>query len=215
MIRCTVVDKEGYRFTRYLVVDAFRLLLVEPDVSRVGWGVVRQVSPLQHTLVRPARARPRAPRAAHVSDGTVCRRSWGARQRQAEYDKSNPDAMDVTVAVTGASGLPRRPGAAAPTWSAKFLFDDHVVCMTAKQHLDKGRQALRAQKLARIRTILTATAANAPTELAAPASDPGAAGETAEPTADPADRQGGVRMMPTAWSPLPALPTDAAARSDI
>ena len=51
MIRCTVLDKEGYRFTRYLVVDAFRLLLVEPDVSRVGWGVVRQVSPLQHTLV--------------------------------------------------------------------------------------------------------------------------------------------------------------------
>ena len=100
---------------------------------------------------------------------------------QAEYDKLNPAAMDVTVAVSSAgSGAPRW-GASnskpAPAWSAKFLFDDHVVCMTAKQHIDKGRQTLRAQKLARIRAILTTAAA---------ADDPGAAGETDAPTPDPA-----------------------------
>lgn len=54
MIRCTVVDKDSYRFTRFLVVDAFRLVQVEPDPSRTGWGIVRHVSPLQHTVVRNA-----------------------------------------------------------------------------------------------------------------------------------------------------------------
>ena len=115
--------------------------------------------------------------------------------------------MDVTVALAPTGAVPRRTGpAVASTWSAKFLFEDHVVCMTAKQHLDKGRLALRTQKLARIRAILTT----------APVNDPGAAGETAEPTADPADRPLPARgMVARASGPLPALPTDAAARSDL
>ena len=58
------MDKDGYRFTRYLVVDAFRLLLVEPDSTRVGWGVVRQVSPLQLTAV--------CPQCVTCSDDTAC-----------------------------------------------------------------------------------------------------------------------------------------------
>ncbi|CAF3912506.1 unnamed protein product, partial [Rotaria sp. Silwood1] len=41
-----------------------------------------------------------------------------------------------------------------PILNAKFTFDDHIRCMTAKQNLIKGRQRARQIKLSKIASIL-------------------------------------------------------------
>lgn len=134
---------------------------------------------------------------------TPCRRCGACPgARQAEYDKLNPSALDVTVAVTAAGSGSTRRGTAAPAWSAKMLFDDHVTCMTAKQHIDKGRQSLRARKLERIRALLTASGPDSPTQLE------GAAAPT-----EAADRPEPPRLLRTA-TPLPAQPSGVAASSN-
>ena len=56
LIACTVVTKDGGMVQRFLAVDIYQMSLVEPDVSRLGWGVVKFAGLLQ---VR----RPRTPEA--------------------------------------------------------------------------------------------------------------------------------------------------------
>ena len=51
MVSCTVVEPGGYRMSRFLVFDESRLILVEPDTSRLGWGIVRLVAPIQNVYV--------------------------------------------------------------------------------------------------------------------------------------------------------------------
>ncbi|CAF5216284.1 unnamed protein product, partial [Rotaria magnacalcarata] len=41
-----------------------------------------------------------------------------------------------------------------PILNAKFTFDDHIRCMTAKQNLSKGRLRARQIKLSKIAAIL-------------------------------------------------------------
>jgi protein CLEC16A len=47
LIACTVVDKEGHKTRRFLVIDVIQLILVEPDTRRLGWGVAKFVGFLQ------------------------------------------------------------------------------------------------------------------------------------------------------------------------
>ncbi|XP_033631223.1 protein CLEC16A-like [Asterias rubens] len=49
LIACTVLmkDKSPQRVRRFLVIDKHQLILVEPDVKKLGWGVARFVGPLQ------------------------------------------------------------------------------------------------------------------------------------------------------------------------
>jgi len=51
MVVCTVIEGETQKLTRFLVFDDFHLILVEPEVSRVGFGVVRLVALMEHVLV--------------------------------------------------------------------------------------------------------------------------------------------------------------------
>ena len=51
MVICTVIEGESTRYTRFLVFDDFRLILVEPEVSRVGFGIVRLVAAMEHVTV--------------------------------------------------------------------------------------------------------------------------------------------------------------------
>ena len=52
MVVCTVIEGETQKLTRFLVFDDFHLILVEPEVSRVGFGVVRLVALMEHVAVR-------------------------------------------------------------------------------------------------------------------------------------------------------------------
>ena len=47
LIACTVVTKDGGMLQRFLAVDIYQMSLVEPDVSRLGWGVVKFAGLLQ------------------------------------------------------------------------------------------------------------------------------------------------------------------------
>ncbi|XP_063234490.1 protein CLEC16A homolog isoform X2 [Bacillus rossius redtenbacheri] len=47
LIACTVVNKDGQKIRRFLVIDTIQLILVEPDTRRLGWGVAKFVGFLQ------------------------------------------------------------------------------------------------------------------------------------------------------------------------
>ena len=51
IIECTVIEQSGFRLHRFLIFDDFRLILVEPEVSRVGFGIVRLVAAMEHVTV--------------------------------------------------------------------------------------------------------------------------------------------------------------------
>lgn len=51
LIACTVMTKDGGMVQRFLAVDIYQMSLVEPDVSRLGWGVVKFAGLLQDMQV--------------------------------------------------------------------------------------------------------------------------------------------------------------------
>ncbi|XP_073070857.1 protein CLEC16A isoform X4 [Manis javanica] len=51
LIACTVTTKDGGMVQRFLAVDIYQMSLVEPDVSRLGWGVVKFAGLLQDMQV--------------------------------------------------------------------------------------------------------------------------------------------------------------------
>uniref|UniRef100_A0A7N5K4H3 C-type lectin domain containing 16A n=1 Tax=Ailuropoda melanoleuca TaxID=9646 RepID=A0A7N5K4H3_AILME len=51
LIACTVITKDGGMVQRFLAVDIYQMSLVEPDVSRLGWGVVKFAGLLQDMQV--------------------------------------------------------------------------------------------------------------------------------------------------------------------
>lgn len=51
LIACTVVLKDGTKSRRFLVIDVLQLILVEPVINRLGWGLVKLVGFLQDVEV--------------------------------------------------------------------------------------------------------------------------------------------------------------------
>nr|XP_060641801.1 protein CLEC16A [Anolis sagrei ordinatus] len=51
LIACTVITKDGGPAQRFLAVDIYQMSLVEPDVARLGWGVVKFAGLLQDMQV--------------------------------------------------------------------------------------------------------------------------------------------------------------------
>lgn len=49
LVACTVVLGKNEKFSRFLVTDQCQLILVEPDKTKLSWGIVRFVGPLQDT----------------------------------------------------------------------------------------------------------------------------------------------------------------------
>lgn len=68
-------------------------------------------------------------------------------------DKDDSRVLHLTIhrpsASTGALGRPT-----TPLLAAKFIFDDHIRCMAAKQRLTKGRMKARQRKLHQIGRLL-------------------------------------------------------------
>lgn len=83
------------------MADGLQLILVEPDASRLGWGVVRFVGFLQDL----------------------------------ELSGDKEDSRVLCVLLDRASA-----GPSTPALNAKFVFDDHIRCMAAKQRLTKASQ---------------------------------------------------------------------------
>ncbi|XP_042224215.1 protein CLEC16A homolog isoform X3 [Homarus americanus] len=121
LIACVVIPRDGQRTKRFLVIDIIQLILVEPDLKRLGWGVAKFVGFLQDLEVNG--------------------------------DKDDSRVLHLTIhrpsASSGATGRPT-----TPLLAAKFIFDDHIRCMAAKQRLTKGRIKARQRKLHQIARLL-------------------------------------------------------------
>ncbi|KAG1653380.1 Protein CLEC16A [Nymphon striatum] len=126
LIACTVISKDGSRIRRFLVIDVIQLILVEPDFKKLGWGVAKCVGFLQDLEVSGDKDDSRS---LHVTVHKPC--------------GSNPAAC--------ASSSSSR---AIPVLTAKFVFDDHIRCMAAKQRLTKGRLKARQRKMHQIARLL-------------------------------------------------------------
>jgi len=93
------VWKDGQKIRRFLVIDVVQLILVEPDISKLGWGVAKLVGFLQDIDVAG--------------------------------DKDDSRCLYLTIYKPLSSSTGNR----IPLLSAKFIFDDHIRCMAAKQRL--------------------------------------------------------------------------------
>ena len=110
---------------RFLVVDVYQIVLVEPDATRLGWGVATFVGFLQDLEVVTDKEDSRC---LHVTVHSP-RSSSGA-------------SLHVPASRT------------LPLLSATFTFDDHIRCMAAKQRLTKGRIKARQRKMHQIAKLL-------------------------------------------------------------
>ena len=65
-------------------------------------------------------------------------------------DKDDSRSLHITVHKPSAS----RRSHSAPLLSGRFIFDDHIRCMAAKQRLTKGRLKARQRKMQMIARLL-------------------------------------------------------------
>ncbi|XP_066588099.1 protein CLEC16A homolog [Prorops nasuta] len=118
LIACIMVWKDQ-KIRRFLVIDVVQLILVEPDTSKLGWGVAKLVGFLQDVEVIG--------------------------------DKDDSRCLHITIYKPLSNSC---SGNRVPLLSTKFIFDDHIRCMTAKQRLTKGRVKARQKKMNQIARLL-------------------------------------------------------------
>lgn len=121
LIACTVVSSNRQHLRRFLVIDSNQFMLVEPDTSKLGWGVVKFVAILQDVEATPDKDDSR-------SLSILVHRPFAARNRSVV----NP----------------------LPLLSAKFIFDDYIRCMSARQRLQRRGAALRQRKMTTLANLL-------------------------------------------------------------
>lgn len=133
LLGCIVVTKDGTKVRRFMVIDVFQLILVEPDTKRIGWGVTKFVGFLQDIEVTGDKDDSRC---LHI---TVHRPAGAAANT---YSNTN-------LCASASSANSR-----APLLTARFIFDDNIRCMAAKQRLTKGRFKARQRKMHQIARLL-------------------------------------------------------------
>jgi gro-1 operon gene protein 1 len=115
LIACTVIMKDQPKMRRFMVIDSHQFILIEPDNTRLGWGITKFVSQLQDV---------------EISGDKEDSRSLLATIRSS----NNGTKKDITT--------------------ARFIFDDHIRCMAAKQRLTKGRIKIRQKKMMEIAKLI-------------------------------------------------------------
>jgi protein CLEC16A len=150
-VTVTPTSREGQqpRQRRFLVVDVYQIVLVEPDSTRLGWGVATFVGFLQDLEVVTDKEDSRCLHVTVHSPGS-------------------------SYVASGASPAHMPASKSAPMLSATFAFDDHIRCMAAKQRciiiikvystihiiyivffrLTKGRIKARQRKMHQIARLL-------------------------------------------------------------
>ncbi|KPJ08821.1 Protein CLEC16A [Papilio machaon] len=59
LISCDIIQKDGTWHHRFLAVDHFQIILVEPDKQKMGWGVAKLVGSLQDLEIQGDKEDPR------------------------------------------------------------------------------------------------------------------------------------------------------------
>jgi len=141
IIECTVIEASGFHLHRFLIFDDLRLILVEPEVSRLGFGIVRLVTPMEHVTVRSISSRTR------FSPKTVLTILLFPFL-QAQQDKKDAVNLDLVTKVVDTRGK-------LVKWSAKLVFADHVRCMAASKHIETSQTNVKNAKMKKLREVLS------------------------------------------------------------
>ncbi|XP_065658380.1 protein CLEC16A isoform X2 [Hydra vulgaris] len=129
LIACTISQQGKQSIRRFLVIDTSQFILVEPDTSKLGWGVVKFVSHLQDVEANP--------------------------------DKDDSRSLHIVIQqpFTRRSKAGFNP---LPVMTCKFVFDDYIRCMSARQRLQKRKEALKHRKMSAIASLLELPALASP-----------------------------------------------------
>jgi len=121
LITCTVLSKDGSKTRRFLAMDNKLLILVEPHSRLLGWGVTKlagflqdvEVCDLYYSFI------------FCIDTTSVLMIFFLVFYSNLEVtgDKEESKCLHVTIHHTNTGSA----------YSAKFLFDDHIRCMAAKQ----------------------------------------------------------------------------------
>uniref|UniRef100_A0A915HL61 CLEC16A/TT9 C-terminal domain-containing protein n=1 Tax=Romanomermis culicivorax TaxID=13658 RepID=A0A915HL61_ROMCU len=77
---------------------------------------------------------------------------YRASNADIDLNSDKEDSRSIFITIHGRSST--TSGESKPLLSSKFIFDDHIRCMAAKQRLTKGRQKARQYKLDLVKQIL-------------------------------------------------------------
>lgn len=109
---------------RFLVTDQMQFILIEPDVRRLGWGIVKFSDLMQVN-----------------NDESKSNRFFLivflSKDVEVANDKEDTRSLHIIIHKPVKNAYVKSN---PPILNAKFTFDDHIRCMTAKQNLIKGRQ---------------------------------------------------------------------------
>ena len=108
------------------MVQTFQIILVEPDSTRLGWGVVTFSAPLQ--VMRIIRTHDRY-----------------YLFQDLEIEQNARDTRSLTIRSTASK---------SKQLVQNLLFDDNIRSLAARQRLSKGRQRARHLKLQKIAALL-------------------------------------------------------------
>lgn len=111
-----------------MLVDPWRLCLLEAQTDKPGYGLVRFVADLNNVI--------------------ACPESHNTRALAIVIRQPSP------VIPRGAAAAGKKQTAHQVIFSGRFVFDDHIRCVAALQYLERGRANLRAEKLCELESLL-------------------------------------------------------------
>lgn len=104
-----------------------QFILIEPEVKKLGWGIVKFCDLMQVSITNANSVQHRDPNAILLLLQDV----------EVVNDKEDTRSLHITIHKPVSNAYVKSN---PPILNAKFTFDDHIRCMTAKQNLSKGRQ---------------------------------------------------------------------------
>lgn len=111
-----------------------QFILIEPDMTQAGWGIVKFCDLIQVSLSTELDSVDYRWESAYEID--FAELSFLLQDVEVANDKEDGRSLHITI---------HKPvynihvKISPPVLNTKFTFDDHIRCMTAKQNLIKGR----------------------------------------------------------------------------
>lgn len=111
-----------------MMVDSWRLSLLEAQTDKPGYGFVRFVADLNNVI--------------------ACPETHNTRALSIVIRQPSP------VVSRSASAAGKKQTGHQVIFSGRFVFDDHIRCVAALQYLERGRATLRKEKMSELETLL-------------------------------------------------------------
>lgn len=121
----------------FMVVTESEFLLVDPDKTKIGWGVVHFIAFLQVSVT-------------DFNDTLyICLTCVSSVFQDVDVTTDPANSCALFLTVHSHIGTSKRPAL-----SAKFQFEDHIRCVAARQCLQRNKENLRLAKMTRVAKLL-------------------------------------------------------------